>query len=415
MIKTLLRIILFALLILPLTAAAQDDVTQSVDLGDGYTITIPASWEVKKLHDGAFTLGDDAITLTVTTPTRLGDLNIDFDANSNVVDVLINLALPFDGANLTTGVVQKSRYDNRPAALYIDSSGDTLDQLYAAVTLSDGAFGYLSFSGTKDDFAAFSNQIDDVIASFDSDTVITSNSAASGAPCLVSADAANSAQLRVGPGTNRGAISFLPANTDVTVTGRNELDDGSIWYQLDKSQAAPNGTAAAELWVNAEDVSASGDCEHVGDTSAPPIIPIAVAPPVATTAPGENPPPQGGASGDITPASGTWTLTLNATTNASCSGYQNVADATANLFDQIVFVNRLTVINQNSFNYAGDVYNRAPNSNTFTGLFSFEDGISVQLWITANSTVSMSGQATGNFTLDNIPCSFTTLFLMTHN
>ncbi|MFN8450502.1 MAG: hypothetical protein U0521_18435 [Anaerolineae bacterium] len=90
MIKTLLRIFLFALLVLPLTAAAQDDATQSVDLGDGYTITVPASWEVQKLHDGAFTLGDDAITLTVTTPTRLNDLNIDFDANSNVVDVLIN-------------------------------------------------------------------------------------------------------------------------------------------------------------------------------------------------------------------------------------------------------------------------------------------------------------------------------------
>ncbi len=413
--KLLLKALLCCLLALPLVAVAQDATTQVVDLGNGYSITVPADWVAKKLHDGAFRMGNSAITLLVTTPTRLRDLGVNFADNSNVVDVLVNLALPFDGATLESASVQKARYDNRQTAVYANSDDPTVDKIYVAVTMSDQHFGYLSLSGAKDDIAAFSSQIDDIIASFDSARTV---SASSGVGCTVSIDAANAAQLRVGPGTNRGAISFLPAGVDVTVTGRIELNDGSVWYQLDKSEAAPNGTAAAELWVAADDVNASGDCDQVGDTSAPPIIPGSVAPPPAANSGGNSAADQGSASAapGILPANGRWTGTLNATTNASCSGYQNVAIPTTDLIDQMVYVNSVSVINQNSFNYAGDVYTRAPGTNTFTGLFSFDGDVSsVQMWLTVNSPTSMSGQATGNFALDGTPCSFTVLFAIVHN
>jgi hypothetical protein len=200
----------------------------------------------------------------------------------------------------------------------------------------------------------------------------------------VSIGTENTAQLRVGPGTNRGAISFLPANTDVTVTGRIELDDGSVWYQLDKAEAAPRGTAAAELWVNAEDVNANGDCERVGDTAAPPVIPMAVAPPpAATTAPGENPPPQadpGTASGDL-PAEGGWIINIAGTTNASCEGGPNMP---------------------------------IPSSNSFNGSFTYEDGSNAQVYLNLISPTSMNGQIVGNAIFDGVPCSATVTFVTTH-
>ncbi|MFN8450501.1 MAG: SH3 domain-containing protein [Anaerolineae bacterium] len=247
-----------------------------------------------------------------------------------------------------------------------------------------------------------------MIASFDSDTIITSNSAASSEPCTVSADAANSAQLRVGPGTNRGAISFLPANTDVTVTGRNELDDGSVWYQLDKSEAAPNGTAAAELWVNAEDVSATGDCEHVGDTSAPPIIPIAVAPPAATTAPGENPPVQ--ASPGMLPAAGGWIIDLAGTTNASCLGGENVPIPSTEVFESLSYGVTVLIVNNSTFTFGGDTFTRVPGSNNFIGSFTYDDGSNAQVYFYLTSPTFMSGQIVGNVGFGDSACSATVQF-----
>jgi hypothetical protein len=169
----------------------------------------------------------------------------------------------------------------------------------------------------------YADLIDAIITSFHNvnapdDAPVAAVSSGSGVACSVSTDSADGAQLRVGPGTNRGAISFLPTSINVTVTGRIELD-GGVWYQLDKSQAAPNGTAAAELWVAAEAVDASGDCQHVGDTSAPPIIPAA---PQVVQPAGAPPTGGGAATGLLQPAAGQWTMTLNATTNASCQGYQ---------------------------------------------------------------------------------------------
>ena len=91
-------------------------------------------------------------------------------------------------------------------------------------------------------------------------------------PCTVSSEDVDTVQLHVGPGTNRGVISFLPASVQIAATGQITLRNKSIWYQLDKSQAAPNGTAARQLWVAAVDVLLSGDCEQIGETAAPPII-----------------------------------------------------------------------------------------------------------------------------------------------
>jgi hypothetical protein len=93
-------------------------------------------------------------------------------------------------------------------------------------------------------------------------------------PCLVSAESANTVIVRVGPGENRTAVAFLPAETEFVVQGQAEDVFGALWFQLDKEEAAP-GKLINEAWVAALEVISSGDCEAVGEVDAPPIIPIA--------------------------------------------------------------------------------------------------------------------------------------------
>lgn len=88
-------------------------------------------------------------------------------------------------------------------------------------------------------------------------------------PCIISTTT-NTAEIRVGPGTNRSVLRSLAPNNPVTVTGTTTVD-GAIWWQLDKTQAAP-GQQANETWVLASQVTSVGDCDAIGNAAAPPII-----------------------------------------------------------------------------------------------------------------------------------------------
>ena len=145
----------------------------------------------------------------------------------------------------------------------------------------------------------------------------------------------------------------------------------------------------------AENNSAPGDTNATSDTS---------------TAPGET----SGTAGAV-PSPGTWTLTLNATTNASCTGYQNVAFNSSELFDTLTYTYRLSGIDVNSFRFNADVYTRVSGTTTFTGMLTFEDGSQGQAWLNLNSGTSMNGQVIENFTVDDIACSGTILFLASRN
>ena len=91
-------------------------------------------------------------------------------------------------------------------------------------------------------------------------------------PCLIRATQANATEIRVGPGTNRGVLRYLPANQDFTVVGTaNAANDNSLWWRIDKNEAAA-GQAANETWVADRQVTTSGDCAAVGTVAAPPII-----------------------------------------------------------------------------------------------------------------------------------------------
>lgn len=115
--------------------------------------------------------------------------------------------------------------------------------------------------------------------------------AQSTAPCTVRAS--NEVSVRVGPGENRGVYTSLPANRDFTVTGQSTANDGSLWWQLDKTEIE-GGDMANSLWVAQTDVVSSGNCSvaAVEAVAPPPVIlprpspvPTSAAPPVTAGEP----------------------------------------------------------------------------------------------------------------------------------
>jgi Tol biopolymer transport system component len=101
--------------------------------------------------------------------------------------------------------------------------------------------------------------------------------------CSVVSPGPSSTLMHVGPGSNRGSIGYLPAGQPFNVIGQATASDGSLWWKLDKNQAAPT-SAANEVWVADTAVTTSGNCNEIGPVSAPPIVPFATHVPTAAPA-----------------------------------------------------------------------------------------------------------------------------------
>lgn len=237
----------------------------------------------------------------------------------------------------------------------------------------------------------------------DADLTLTGSG---GGVCIVSAEGANTARVRVGPGNNRTSVTFLPTGTEFEVLGQTDDDEGNTWYQLDKEEAAP-GRAINEAWIAAADVNSSGDCDNIGEAAAPPLIPIAPVPPPQTsgeTAGGEQPEAPAQQTG-ARPNAGTWTVTLNPTTNLSCAGTGNVALPTTELFlttsipVSASYSGSTFIFDGVAMNQIGDgVYNGATNFEGFTGTFYIDSVIN-------------PNQMVGRFIGSEQDCSFTVTFV----
>ena len=419
--KYYLRVLflLGVLLALTLPVSAQD--TQLLDLGDGYSITLPEGWAVTGEDDDFLTLENDAVSLILTLPPALETIGVNFTGSTNVFDVLINLTTLLDGVRLERSAIEKLSFGGRTAAANTTSENG-VETRRIALTLSNGEFALLTFIAVDGDLEANSDEIDAMITSLDSASSgsSSSTSAPSGETCTVRTTEADSAELRVGPGTNRGVISFLPANTHVTATGRIELQDGSTWYQLDKSEAAPNGTPASELWVTEAQVVLNGDCDNVGVTNAPPVI-RAAPQVVATQPPGEaGSAPAGVAStpdpGLLQPRNGAYTMTLAPVINASCTGGQNVPLNTSEVYEGLIdYTYYVEVVDANSFYYNDDLFRRYPGSNSFDGIFTYEGGEQSSARIDVLSPTLLHGEINDLFPYAGVTCSATLLFNATRN
>lgn len=376
--------------LLPIMAAAQD-AGQPLDIGAGYEITLPASWKIDKSSEDVTVATGPDLSVSIVTPETVAGLIPAFANATDAVEALTAI-LETDDANAPDpAAIEAMQVGERTIAVVLSAEEDLI-----AVTVPLGeSFGVLLFHGNADLFSEEADLIQEIIASF----VVVEDMASSSEPCKVSVSTANSAALRVGPGEHRTSIAFLPANTDVTVTGRNEQANDAVWYQLDKTEAAPGGTAAAELWVNAESVEASGDCDAVADTDAPPVIPIPVA---ATAAPGEGQTP-------LLPDTGAWSIVLNPITNRSCAGRDDVAVSSSEIYSAGPFFSTISILNSDTFRVEGQTYWRVGGSNSFLGSFP-DGGIRYEIRVDLASATSMSGDIVARYTQGGTSCSDTVAF-----
>lgn len=389
----------------PLVVSAQDD----LPIDENYTISLPKSWDWESADPslGYFVTGD-IYALLIVDPVELSEFVL-VSPNDSIETILIEAySVLYDGTMPRAADIEPLNVDGRTGAAWsYVLEEDDLVGLFILLEMSDGTYGVMDIYAYTDSYDDPETELEDVISSFDAVNAVSGNQQpATGEACLVATDQARTIALRVGPGENRTSVAFLPVGVEVEVTGVFVEDDGTEWFQLNKDQAAPQ-SAAAELWMERGDADETGDCDAVGNASAPPIVPIAVVPP--TAAPGGGGAAQPPAAGTITPTGGEWTLTLNPTTNASCLGGPNVPIPSNELFSQMVYYSFVVNVT-GGITMEGDFLARTPGSNFFQGSFTFDDGSNSQLRLTFSSATFASGSLTTNFTIDGTACSGTTTF-----
>lgn len=85
-------------------------------------------------------------------------------------------------------------------------------------------------------------------------------------PCTVTTTATN-VGVHVGP--NRAVRATFPANQVIRVTGQQQADDGSLWWQIEPLGGSQE---VDRFWVRQSDVTAQGGCEAVGSAESPQVI-----------------------------------------------------------------------------------------------------------------------------------------------
>lgn len=80
--------------------------------------------------------------------------------------------------------------------------------------------------------------------------------------CTIISDKQPSVQVRVGPGPNRSVLQFLAPSRTLSVEAVTTMDDGAAWFKLNKAEVDAN-SAAAELWIDAAEVTQFGNCEDM--------------------------------------------------------------------------------------------------------------------------------------------------------
>ncbi len=399
-------LIIFVLLMIVLPAAAQGDaLSQTVDLGDGSAISVPDDWDVQMGEDGSVVLMGDELQVLIYSPTALAAL-VDYDADADMEDIFATVSnelFEFDPDPTDIGQLE---FDNRTDvyASFVDENDNEV--IVALAQIDEGIYGFIH-AQTE---GQMTEDLVGMLRAVDESFIVMEGA---GAACTITAAAADSALVHVGPGENRSSVAYLAADQKFTVTGRFETDDGAVWYQLDKEQAAP-GMMINEAWVAAANVEATGGCETVGEAAAPPIIPMVNVPlPAPETAPptgdentGEAPVEESApaaSEGGIIPRSGTWDLVSNSFGDASCEGASNVRME----FPPMTGTFRLTVRGDgSSFTDGSDVFTRTMPGQ-YKGSFTTASDENTQLYLTANSPNQMVGYFIYNFTRYGTPCSAT--------
>lgn len=397
-------VVLLVVMFSALPVLAQNDRTE---LTGDYSVVAPEGWEQGDWEFQGVLFVNDESNIIIYDPQELSSL-VRPNMKSDLKKALIGV---FDGLydyQIENSAVESEQFNGRDAVswYYTFTDQEGIQGVFIIFKLDDERYVAVDIYGPEGDF---DNNMKAARALVRSLRTADELAQSSGEPCLVSTESERSASLRVGPGENRTSVAFLPAGDEFAVLGQSSDDDGNIWFKLDKAEAAPK-SSANEIWVSSDNVTTSGDCESVVDADAPPVVPIVNAPPQGgdSGGGGSNPP----VAGNITPLSGTWTISFSRQTNASCEGTGNFVINTNEAWENWSEANYVTRASLSSsgggtFIFDGIAY-RGTGNNRYTGTWSFPDGRNTQLYITVTSPTTMIGQMTGNATYDGIACSVTT-------
>ncbi|MBK9748389.1 MAG: hypothetical protein IPO91_16670 [Chloroflexi bacterium] len=411
-----LILLLVVLAVFPLAAAAQN----GVPIDSAYTLTLPENWnwQYATPHAGFYLSGDNT-TVYMIDPAELREIlrytpKAGIDAVfTEAYAALYTGGLPY-GANL-----QSIDLNGRDNLAWHYSTIDDREGWFVLLEMSDDSYGLVDMYGPEAEFDLTNSALSGLLHSFDtaqtvvsdaqpftafelaSEPVVVLEPVAEVEPCRVSTSEAVSVALRVGPGENRTSVAYLPVDAEISVTGMLVAADGSEWFQVDKTQAAPQ-SAAAEVWVRRSDVQELGACSAVAAVIAPPIIPISV---VTTTQAAADtvaaPEAQAVLADAFTPAAGTYTLAFASTTYISCEGRPNVQRNSADIFVNMQLGDLALAPNGDSLTISGNTFTRVPGTNTFTGSLHFADSSTNTLSVTLTSPTTATGTLTVYVTTEN--------------
>lgn len=392
-------LIFVALLALPLLA--QDELTQTIELPEGYVISVPDDWD-SDVDDktGGVYLNNADFTVFILTPPQVADL-VTLGKSPDAAKLMVDINVALYDWEPDADSIDSIQLAGHPAArVYYNLEGDEFEGVSYVIELGDGAFAFVDGVASIGKTDELETALLPILRTFKS--ADEAASATSSEPCLVSTDSRDTARLRVGPGENRSSVAFLPAGDGFEVQGQFVDDDGNVWYQLDKDAAAPQ-SAASEIWVAQVDVTETGDCQSVVDASAPPVVPI--------TSSNPNPPANtdssssgGDSGGGTVPSGGLWTVTLNSEADASCEGTGNFHVPTTEVFSPVTFPASISVSGSTMF-FDGSRFSRTGGS-TYFGSIEISNG-NAQLTLTIVNANLITGQMVANAVFDGHACSTT--------
>jgi hypothetical protein len=408
---------LFPLLLLSLFAMTTVFAQDIHELDEGYKIETPSDWVVFLADDGMryfMNDGDEVIMMSLFTPTQIDAvMNPNRSRKSTrhtPEEVMQEIILEFDSIEVREKDIEDIEYAGYEGSAWFFSYDDLYNGVALVLEIEDNRLLYLDYYVMSGDLDDATEIVEPIVESFgldNADMVSEEDSE----PCFVTADEANTARLRVGPGENRSAVAFLKPDQEFPVLGKFTTDDDAVWYQLDKSEVAPD-SSAMELWVAEAEIEEVGACDAVADASAPPVIP-------STAGGGSS--SGSGESGEGTtttevgtlPVSGSWTMTLDATTYASCEGTETVSMKTSDFFDTFSYAILIqTAADGSTINFNDDVLRLNNQPGNYLGSADLGGGMNAQLYLTVNSTTTMSGRVVANMTFESVGCSATVYFGM---
>jgi hypothetical protein len=405
------RTIMFMfMLIIGLATASAQALPETAAFDSGSAFSYPADWTLGEADGATITVTGEFTSVTVMDYPYFEEMGLEPEtdlAAAQEVYFSLEHSGDFDNesaADVTFGERQGLRFD------YEDASG--VGGILIALPLTDGGFGMV-------DATALQGKMQDeeevlaIAESFDSGSAEAAP-AQTGAACTVSTDQERTVRVHVGPGENRGALAFLPANREFEVAGQNTADDGSVWWRLaDATQVKPNA-ATSEAWVAEGDVVESGDCASLGTAVEPPIrVQIVAPPPQENTTEGDTsaPPSAGGL-----PQPGTWTVNYPGIAAASCIG-EGITQETIYVSVSSGSETVPLTLTSNGF-ILGDRVHTPMGDNRYRGQWDFEvegDVLSAESFLTVVSPTQMRGELHVTIVFGGGACSATGYINITRN